>query len=59
MDIRRFYLIVSLINSKALFINFSTEIELVVAPVTKCEPVEVKDVSDTERGAGGFGSTGV
>ena len=33
--------------------------QLVVAPVTKCEPVEVKDVSDTERGAGGFGSTGV
>lgn len=33
--------------------------QLVVAPVTKCEPVEVKDVSDTERGDGGFGSTGV
>ena len=33
--------------------------QLVVAPVTKCEPVEVKDVSDTERGTGGFGSTGV
>ena len=33
--------------------------QLVVAPVTKCEPVEVKEVSDTERGTGGFGSTGV
>lgn len=33
--------------------------QLVVAPVTKCEPVEVTEVSDTDRGAGGFGSTGV
>ena len=33
--------------------------QFVVAPVTRCEPVEVKEVSDTERGLGGFGSTGV
>ena len=33
--------------------------QLVVAPVTRCEPVEVTEVSDTERGTGGFGSTGV
>ena len=33
--------------------------QLVVAPVTKCEPFEVKDVSETNRGTGGFGSTGV
>lgn len=33
--------------------------QLVVAPVTKCEPVEIAEVTDTERGAGGFGSTGV
>lgn len=32
--------------------------QFVVAPVTRCEPVEVKEVSDTERGMGGFGSTG-
>ena len=32
--------------------------QLVVAPVTKCEPVEVEEVSETERGVGGFGSTG-
>ena len=32
--------------------------QLVLAPVTRCEPVEVDEVSDTERGAGGFGSTG-
>ena len=33
--------------------------QFVVAPVTRCEPVEVKEVSDTERGTGGFGSTGI
>lgn len=33
--------------------------QLVVAPVTHCEVVEVASVSDTERGDGGFGSTGV
>ena len=33
--------------------------QLVVAPVTKCVPVEVTEVSDTDRGTGGFGSTGV
>lgn len=32
--------------------------QLVLAPVTRCEPVEIAEVSDTERGAGGFGSTG-
>lgn len=32
--------------------------QLVVAPVTQCETVEVTDVSTTDRGTGGFGSTG-
>ena len=32
--------------------------QLVVAPVTKCEPIEISEVSETERGAAGFGSTG-
>ena len=32
--------------------------QLVLAPVTNCEPVEVAEVSDTDRGTGGFGSTG-
>lgn len=32
--------------------------QFVVAPVTQCEPVEVAEVGDTERGAGGFGSSG-
>ena len=33
--------------------------QLVLAPVTKAEVVEVTEVSETERGTGGFGSTGV
>ena len=33
--------------------------QLVVAPVTRVEPVEISEVSETERGKGGFGSTGV
>jgi dUTP pyrophosphatase len=32
--------------------------QLVVAPVTQCEPFEVSEVSETDRGEGGFGSTG-
>lgn len=32
--------------------------QLVLAPVTRCEPVEIGEVSATERGTGGFGSTG-
>lgn len=33
--------------------------QLVFAPVTRAEIVEVNEVSETDRGAGGFGSTGV
>lgn len=32
--------------------------QLVLAPVTRCEPVEIAEVPATERGTGGFGSTG-
>ena len=32
--------------------------QLVVAPITRCEAFEVSDVSETDRGTGGFGSTG-
>ena len=32
--------------------------QLVLAPVTFADPVEVKELSETERGDGGFGSTG-
>ena len=33
--------------------------QLVVAPTTKVLPIEVNEISGTERGDGGFGSTGV
>lgn len=33
--------------------------QMVIAPVTQARVVEATDVSQTERGAGGFGSTGV
>jgi dUTP pyrophosphatase len=32
--------------------------QLVVAPVTRAQLVEVAALDDTPRGAGGFGSTG-
>ena len=32
--------------------------QLVIAPVTRCQWVEVSELSTTERGEGGFGSTG-
>ena len=33
--------------------------QMVIAPVTRAEVVEVLELDGTERGAGGFGSTGV
>jgi len=33
--------------------------QLVVAPVCPCETIEVEDIGTSDRGAGGFGSTGV
>ncbi|SNX68950.1 deoxyuridine 5'-triphosphate nucleotidohydrolase [Cereibacter ovatus] len=33
--------------------------QAVVADVRHCRPVEVDDLSDSERGTGGFGSTGL
>ena len=33
--------------------------QFVLAPVTTCHPVEVQEVSETERGSRGFGSTGL
>ena len=32
--------------------------QLVLAPVIPAEPAEVESLDETERGAGGFGSTG-
>ena len=54
---------------KVILINLGTEpfeiergmriAQMVVAPVTQGKLTEVDDLSDTARGAGGFGSTGV
>jgi dUTP pyrophosphatase len=33
--------------------------QMVIAPVTQVQVIEVRETSDTVRGAGGFGSTGV
>ena len=33
--------------------------QMVIAPVTQGKLTEVDDLSDTARGAGGFGSTGL
>lgn len=52
---------VSLVNlgDSAFVIEHGMRIaQLVVAPVVQPNLVEVDDVSETERGAGGFGSTG-
>lgn len=32
--------------------------QLVLAPVTRADPIEVEELDETARGAGGFGSTG-
>lgn len=33
--------------------------QMVVAQVSLCEPIEVTELTETDRGEGGFGSTGV
>lgn len=53
---------------KAILVNLGTEpflvtrgeriAQMVVAPVTRATLVEVESLDDTQRGAGGFGSTG-
>lgn len=48
------------LSQQAATINTGDRIaQLVVAPVTRAELVEVEHLSDTERGSGGFGSTGM
>ncbi|MCE6075234.1 dUTP diphosphatase [Agrobacterium vitis] len=54
---------------KVLLINLGTEdftitrgmriAQMVIAPVTQAQVIEVTETSDTMRGTGGFGSTGV
>jgi dUTP pyrophosphatase len=54
---------------KVLLINLSQEpftiqrglriAQLVIAPVTRVTCIEISEISDTQRGMGGFGSTGL
>ena len=47
------------LSDKAFVINNGDRIaQLVIAPCEQVEPVQVEVLSDTERGAGGFGHTG-
>jgi dUTP pyrophosphatase len=46
-------------GSEAVTVSSGDRIaQLVVAPVAHCRFVEAPDLSETERGAGGYGSTG-
>ncbi len=52
--------IATLLSDKELVVNSGDRIaQALVAEVLPVVHVEVKDLSETERGAGGFGSTGV
>ncbi|WP_181703507.1 dUTP diphosphatase [Chthonobacter albigriseus] len=54
---------------KVILVNFGTEpvviargdriAQMVIAPVVRATLVEVDDLDETDRGAGGFGSTGL
>jgi dUTP pyrophosphatase len=47
------------LSNQYYFVNHGDRIaQLVIAPVTRAEVVEVDELSDTTRGEGGFGSTG-
>lgn len=47
------------LDSGAFEVNRGDRVaQLVLAPVTKAEVVEVEELDETERGTGGFGSTG-
>ena len=52
-------LLVNLSQTPATIARGDRIAQLVVAPVTRAELKEVEALSDTERGAGGFGSTGI
>jgi dUTP pyrophosphatase len=52
-------LVVNLSRERATIAPGERIAQLVIAPVTRAELVEVDELSATERGDGGFGSTGV
>ena len=45
-------------SETVLVLNRSRIAQMVIAPITKCEWEMVKELSETERGEGGFGHTG-
>ncbi|HYW34677.1 MAG TPA: dUTP diphosphatase [Balneolaceae bacterium] len=48
------------LGEKLFIINHGDRIaQMVIAPVQQCHVKEVENLPETERGAGGFGSTGV
>lgn len=51
-------LLVNLSSSPVILRRGDRIAQLVVAPVTRARLVEVSELTDTERGTGGFGSTG-
>ncbi len=52
-------LLVNLSSEPAFLFHGARIAQLVIAPVARAEIVEVEDLTDTERGSGAFGSTGV
>lgn len=52
-------ILVNLSNEAFIIENGERVAQLVIAEHARAEWVEVKELSSTERGAGGFGSTGV
>jgi dUTP pyrophosphatase len=51
-------LLVNLSNEKVVIKNGERVAQLVIAKYEQAEWTEVSELSSTERGAGGFGSTG-
>jgi dUTP pyrophosphatase len=46
-------------NPKYIITKGQRIAQLVIAPIVKANLIEVESLTDTERGAGGFGSTGM
>lgn len=52
-------LLVNLSNEEVIIESGERIAQLVFAPVTRAEWLSTNEISSTERGAGGFGSTGI
>jgi dUTP pyrophosphatase len=52
-------ILINLSQEDVLIVDGERIAQLVFAPVAKAQLIEVKELSETNRGAGGFGSTGV